>query len=621
MRLPVTPQISTKDGVSAKNARLTNCLKESKKGGDKAVVRPGLVLDAQASGVGHGLVVFNNELVSVYGATLGFGVEEGSDGGWTNTVAGLSGNGETVTYGNSMFYILDNAQQIYTTTNGVDVVERGTTGVANTVTLAGNLAAGNSLVCYIPGNGNVYWSDDDGDTWNTEAGVISSRLIGVVLSGCVHFDGTYFIASVYDDEGAGVVIRSTDCVTWADCGDIISGNDFAKAFCTGGGYTYAITYLGACAYSTNNGLTWTTHSTLTASRDVADMVYTGTHLVAAGDIGGTPYLYVSSNLTTFSETEITFLVVEDTPSFLSLIRFPPFAQSPTMSQLFLKTKTVGYYMTLNANQVLYSQLFSNAAWVKTNITLTATQTDPSAGTEAFTLTAGAANATMLQSVALTGTLNRTFSIYLKRKTGTGNISITADGATYSVETTTGSWARFDTTLTASGTVTCGIKIATSGDEVYAAWAQLEDGLATTYATNTANRYTVTQITDADYPSNTTRGCVFLDGRFFVMNVAGEIYQSALENAASWSSAGIHRDADRTGSGVYLAKLQQLPRAFKQYSTEFFYDARNATGSILSPVQNAAFKVGCASDASVKEMAGTVVWMGQTGMDSGGESSA
>ena len=73
MRLPITPQISTKDGVSAKNARLTNCLKESKKAGDKAVVRPGLVLDAVASGVGNGLVVFNNELVSVYGATLGFG--------------------------------------------------------------------------------------------------------------------------------------------------------------------------------------------------------------------------------------------------------------------------------------------------------------------------------------------------------------------------------------------------------------------------------------------------------------------------------------------------------------------------------------------------------------------
>jgi hypothetical protein len=285
--------------------------------------------------------------------------------------------------------------------------------------------------------------------------------------------------------------------------------------------------------------------------------------------------------------------------------------STDMTQLFLKTKTAGYYMTLNANQALYSQLFSNAAWTKTNVTLTSGQTDPSAGTEAFTLTAGAANATMLQSIVLTGTLNRTFSIYLKRKTGTGDISITVDGATYSVETTTGSWARFDTTLTASGTVTAGVKIATSGDEVYAAWAQLEDGLATTYATNTANRYTVTQITDVDYPSNTTRGCAFLDGRFFVMNPPGEIYQSALENAASWAALEFIGTQIEPDQGVYLAKHNNYLAAFKQYSTEFFYDAANATGSILAPVQNAAFKVGCASDASVKEMAGTVVWMGQT----------
>lgn len=78
MRLPITPQLSTKDGVSNKNARLTNCLKESKKSGEKAVVRPGLVLDATASGVGNGLVRFNDELVSVYGATLGIGVSEGT---------------------------------------------------------------------------------------------------------------------------------------------------------------------------------------------------------------------------------------------------------------------------------------------------------------------------------------------------------------------------------------------------------------------------------------------------------------------------------------------------------------------------------------------------------------
>lgn len=85
MRLPVTVSLSTKDGTSNKNARLTNCLKETTKRGDKAVVRPGLVLEAEGSGVGGGLVAFGDELVSVYGTTLGF-VAQGV-GTWTGPSA------------------------------------------------------------------------------------------------------------------------------------------------------------------------------------------------------------------------------------------------------------------------------------------------------------------------------------------------------------------------------------------------------------------------------------------------------------------------------------------------------------------------------------------------------
>lgn len=70
MRLPLVPQLSTKDGISNKNARLTNVLKESSSSGEKAVVRPGVNLLATTTGNGRGLVAFNNELVSVYGANL-----------------------------------------------------------------------------------------------------------------------------------------------------------------------------------------------------------------------------------------------------------------------------------------------------------------------------------------------------------------------------------------------------------------------------------------------------------------------------------------------------------------------------------------------------------------------
>ena len=76
MRLPITTNVSTKDGQSNKNARLTNCLKEAKKSGDKAVIRPGLVLSDTYSGLGNGLIEFDGRLLVVYDDTVTDVVED-----------------------------------------------------------------------------------------------------------------------------------------------------------------------------------------------------------------------------------------------------------------------------------------------------------------------------------------------------------------------------------------------------------------------------------------------------------------------------------------------------------------------------------------------------------------
>ena len=62
-------------------------------------------------------------------------------------------------------------------------------------------------------------------------------------------------------------------------------------------------------------------------------------------------------------------------------------------------------------------------------------------------------------------------------------------------------------------------------------------------------------------------------------------------------------------GIYLAKWNNYIMALKAYSVQFYYDAANATGSILSPAENMAFRVGCASADSVKEVTGSVAWPG------------
>ena len=149
------------------------------------------------------------------------------------------------------------------------------------------------------------------------------------------------------------------------------------------------------------------------------------------------------------------------------------------------------------------------------------------------------------------------------------------------------------------------------------FAQSPSGVSSTLffkTTTTAYSYdgvTVTQVTDVDYPATTCRGCAFLDGKFFVMTTTADIYQSATEDALTWSAVEFIGASIEPDTGVYLAKYQNYIVALKGWSTEFFYDATNPSGSILSPVPNMVFKIGCASAASVREMAGTLVWMGKS----------
>ena len=73
MRLPLIPDIDSRDGTSSKDERMTNVLHETDEGVALAVVRPGLATIATASGAGGGGVNFNDALITVFGTTLGFG--------------------------------------------------------------------------------------------------------------------------------------------------------------------------------------------------------------------------------------------------------------------------------------------------------------------------------------------------------------------------------------------------------------------------------------------------------------------------------------------------------------------------------------------------------------------
>lgn len=125
------------------------------------------------------------------------------------------------------------------------------------------------------------------------------------------------------------------------------------------------------------------------------------------------------------------------------------------------------------NLLLNSESFNSSNWTKTTTTIAANSIAAPNGTiTADTITASGSNGTTLQSYTSLG-VSYTFGIWLKRKTGTGNIQLTADSGTYTTATITSDWALYTVSQTpAAGTVSAGVRIVTSGDEIYAWGAHL-----------------------------------------------------------------------------------------------------------------------------------------------------
>jgi hypothetical protein len=78
VRLPLVTAIDSRDGSDAKDALLSNVLAEAEDEVQFAAVRPGLEVAATSTGNGNGIVCFNGELVSIFGAVLGDGIEVSS---------------------------------------------------------------------------------------------------------------------------------------------------------------------------------------------------------------------------------------------------------------------------------------------------------------------------------------------------------------------------------------------------------------------------------------------------------------------------------------------------------------------------------------------------------------
>lgn len=107
------------------------------------------------------------------------------------------------------------------------------------------------------------------------------------------------------------------------------------------------------------------------------------------------------------------------------------------------------------------------------------------------------------------------------------------------------------------------------------------------------------------------GAVFLDGYVFLGCANNRIYNSTLGDPRGWSALDYLTFEQTADTLVAICKHLNYLVAFGKFSTQFYYDAGNATGSPLAIAQSYTMEIGCATGDSVVSTDNTVIWIGHT----------
>lgn len=116
------------------------------------------------------------------------------------------------------------------------------------------------------------------------------------------------------------------------------------------------------------------------------------------------------------------------------------------------------------------------------------------------------------------------------------------------------------------------------------------------------------INDGDFPASFVKGWCYLDGTTYVATPSATIQGSDINDPVNWNPLNVITAQIEPDKGIGLAKQLVYAIIFKQWSTEVFYDAGNATGSPLGTVQGGKANFGCVSADSVQSIDGILIWV-------------
>jgi hypothetical protein len=204
-----------------------------------------------------------------------------------------------------------------------------------------------------------------------------------------------------------------------------------------------------------------------------------------------------------------------------------------------------------------SESFNNSTWTTrlADATLTHGILDPLGGSSAATLTStGSVGRTSFNpGFTLASGTNVATSVWLRRRTGTGTVSIYDSGSSQSTATTvtlTSEWQRFSVakTISYTGTQTPGIVLGTTGDAVDMWGFQFETGSTATPYQRVTTQYDVTEAgvpscsylffdggSDSMVTSTITPGIDKAQVFAGVRKLSDVAFNMIVESSVSWSS--------------------------------------------------------------------------------------
>lgn len=135
--------------------------------------------------------------------------------------------------------------------------------------------------------------------------------------------------------------------------------------------------------------------------------------------------------------------------------------------------------------------------------------------------------------------------------------------------------------------------------------------------NTAWHYqaagTVTKVTSSGFPGNASKTLAgtfaHLDGYAFIMCTDGDIYHSDLNSVSAWRITSRINASAYPDPGVACVRWRNQIVGFGPQSMEFFYNAGNAAGSVLSRNASQSQKIGLCHANSITSFRDTLFWAG------------